>query len=130
MSWNMDKNRPICPQICEQLSVMIAKGCYSPNDRLPSVRELALDAGVNPNTVQKSLEQLESLGYIHSVRGSGWFVNENTDAVNEGVAAVAMKKAADYLQIMRSLGLNDREALDTVERVIKEEKSNERNTSL
>ena len=100
MSWNVDKSRPICPQICEQLSVMIAKGCYSPNDRLPSVR------------------------------GSGWFVNENTDAVNEGVAAVAMKKAADYLQIMRSLGLNDREALDTVERVIKEEKSNERNTSL
>ena len=126
----MSDYRPIYFQLFEEFQSRIFSGKWEPGQKIPSVRELSKKLNVNPNTVQKSLEQLERLGYIHSVRGSGWFVNENTDAVNEGVAAVAMKKAADYLQIMRSLGLNDREALDTVERVIKEEKSNERNTSL
>ena len=59
MSWQLDKNRAICPQICERLCVEIANGTLKPNDKLASVRELAIRAGVNPNTVQKAFEQLE-----------------------------------------------------------------------
>ena len=54
MNWSLDKKQPICPQICEKLCVMIASGELSPGDRLMSVRDVALSAGVTPNTVQKS----------------------------------------------------------------------------
>ena len=76
MDWIIDKNRPICPQISEQLCLEIAKGKFEPFEKLPSVREIAMAAGVNPNTVQRSLDELERSGVIYSVRSSGWFVSE------------------------------------------------------
>ena len=66
MNWTLDKSRPICPQICELISVAIANGEFAANEKLLSVREVALLAGVNPNTVQKSFEDLERRGVIHS----------------------------------------------------------------
>ena len=78
MNWLLDKKRPICPQICEQICVMIARGDYKPNERIPSVRDIAVEAGVNPNTVQKALDSLENDAVLHSVRGAGWYVGDNT----------------------------------------------------
>ena len=49
MTWTLDKNRPLCPQICEQVCVRIATGEFLPNSRILSVREMAIAAGVNPN---------------------------------------------------------------------------------
>ena len=54
MIWSLDKNRPLCPQICEQICVSIANGTFLPGSRLMSVREMAISAGVNPNTVQRA----------------------------------------------------------------------------
>ena len=104
MNWTLDKSRPICPQICEQICVAVANGEFSAGERLLSVREIALLAGVNPNTVQKSFEELERLGVIHSVRCSGWYVNENTDAAKEEVTTLRMKKTEEYLSSMLQLG--------------------------
>ena len=106
MEWELDKNRPICPQLCELLCVQIANGELKPNQRLKSVRELALLAGVNPNTVQKSFEQLERQGLLYSVRGSGWFVGETTEKAKETVNEIIRKKTAEYLDEMRKLGLD------------------------
>ena len=89
MNWTLDKSRPICPQICEQICVAVAKGELAVGSKLPSVRDIALQAGVNPNTVQKSLEELERMGVIHSVRCSGWFVNEEVDAATERAVMLA-----------------------------------------
>ena len=104
MNWTLDKSRPICPQICEQLCVAIAAGEFKPGDRLLSVREVALLAGVNPNTVQKSFEELERRGVIHSVRCSGWYVNENTGAAVDEVNSLRQKKTEEYLAAMLQLG--------------------------
>lgn len=104
MGWNLDKRRPICPQIGEQLSVRIASGEFAPNQRLMSVREIALQAGVNPNTVQKALEQLEMQGLIYSVRGSGWFVSDNASKASYTVDKLTHDKTAAYFEEMSKLG--------------------------
>ena len=106
MGWLLDKNRPICPQICEQVCVKIANGELKPNERLLSVREVALQAGVNPNTVQKSFEQLEHQGLIHSVRGSGWFVGEDIAASVEIVEGLVREKTETYFKDMQNLGFD------------------------
>ena len=95
MTWTLDKSRPICPQICELICVAVANGELAAGERLLSVREIALLAGVNPNTVQKSFEELERRGVIHSVRCSGWYVNENTSAAVEELGSLRIKKTED-----------------------------------
>ena len=72
----LDKKRPLCPQLCEQICVGIACGKYIEGERLPSVREMAIEAGVNPNTVQRAYETLETKGVLYSVRGSGWYITK------------------------------------------------------
>ena len=104
MTWTLDKSRPICPQICELICASVANGEFSAGDKLLSVREVALLAGVNPNTVQKSFEELERRGVIHSVRCSGWYVNENTFAAVEELGALRIKKTEEYLAEMAQLG--------------------------
>ena len=104
MDWTLDKSRPICPQLCEIISAAVAKGEFPAGEKLLSVREIALLAGVNPNTVQKSLEELERRGIIHSVRCSGWYVNENPDAAHEEIKALRKKKTEEYIAAMIQLG--------------------------
>ena len=107
MNWIIDRNRPICPQICEQICVAIAKNELLPREKIYSVRELALKLGVNPNTVQKSYDILEEKGVIFSVRGSGWFVNEETNVANEVVKKVIEDKIYSFLQEMKQLGIDN-----------------------
>ncbi|MBQ3418010.1 MAG: GntR family transcriptional regulator [Ruminococcus sp.] len=120
MDWELDKKRPLCPQICEQLCVMIAKGQFTSGERLMSVRDLAVDAGVTPNTVQKSFEQLEQKGVIYSIRGSGWYVSENTEVAREVLSELIRSKTASYLNDMRSLGMTKDEVLRQIEEVSNE----------
>ena len=106
MDWLIDKNRPICPQICEQLCLRIAQGEFEPHERLLSVREIAVMAGVNPNTVQRSLDELEQKGILYSVRGSGWFVTEDMSLAKEVLSEIFAKKTADYFAAMQMLGMD------------------------
>lgn len=106
MDWHLDKTRPICPQLCEQLCLQIAKGRLAPREKIPSVREIALQASVNPNTVQRSLEELERRGILHSVRGSGWFVAEDIAQAREVLSAILKQKTADYFAAMENLGMD------------------------
>ena len=105
MDWKLDKSRPICPQICEKLNVAIAAGELSPGERLMSVREVALSAGVNPNTVQKSFEELERLGSVYSVRGSGWYVSEDPAAAKSQVGSMIRQRVDDFFADMERLGV-------------------------
>ena len=110
MNWTLDKSRPICPQLCELICVAVANGEFPPGAKLLSVREIALLAGVNPNTVQKSFEELERRGVIHSVRCSGWYVNENVEAVADELESLRKSKTEEYLAAMSQLGC-DRDAV-------------------
>ena len=114
MDWRLDKKRPICPQICEKLCVLIASGELNAGDRLMSVRDVALNAGVTPNTVQKSFEQLESQGVIYSKRGSGWYVNENTEIAKKVLNDLIRLKTIHYLNDMQNLGLDKKEIIQII----------------
>lgn len=106
MEWVIDKNRPICPQICEQLCLRIANGRFAPHEKIPSVREIAVEAGVNPNTVQRSLEELERKGILYSVRGSGWYAAEDIALAKEVLKGILAQKTADYFAAMQILGMD------------------------
>ena len=81
MEWKLDGDAPIWAQIVENVRLGIASGQFSPGERLPTVREMALEAGVNPNTVQRALSELERQGLVYSQRTSGRFVTEDAAAV-------------------------------------------------
>lgn len=114
MDWNLDKTRPVCPQICEKIFVSIASGELNAGDRLMSVRDVALNAGVTPNTVQKSFEQLEQQGVIFSKRGSGWYVSEDIGIVNDILNGMIRSKTVDYLNDMLSLGLDKKDVIQII----------------
>ena len=114
MNWSLDKKRPICPQICEKLCLMIASGEIGAGDRLMSVRDVALSAGVTPNTVQKSFEQLEQQGVIYSRRGAGWFVCENSDTARKVFDDMVHSKTVSYLNDMESLGLGKKDIINII----------------
>ncbi len=111
MDWTLDKSRSICRQLCEKLCVAIAAGELKAGQRLFSVREVALLAAVTPNTVQKSFEELERMGILHSVPYSGWYVSENTEAARREVELLRMKNAREYLLSMERLGTTAEEAI-------------------
>ncbi|MBO5798085.1 MAG: GntR family transcriptional regulator [Clostridia bacterium] len=112
MTWHLDKGRPLCPQIGEQLCLQIALGHFKPHQRLFSVREAAMAAGVNPNTVQHAFEQLEQEGILYSVRGSGWYVAEDVSRARQTLERLWAEKTAAYFETMGALGL-DAEAIKT-----------------
>ena len=116
MTWTLDKSRPICPQICEIICASVASGEFSAGEKLLSVREVALLAGVNPNTVQKSFEELERRGVIHSVRCSGWYVNENTSAAVEELGSLRIKRTEEYLAEMAQLGCSSEEVIEYIKK--------------
>lgn len=105
MAWTLDKSQPIAPQIGEQICVQVALGEYTAGERLPSVRETALAAGVNPNTVQHAFEVLEQQGILYSVRGSGWYVAEDTAPAQAALARARQQKTAAFLAAMAALGM-------------------------
>ena len=109
MHWELDKNRPLCPQLCEQVCTHIALGHMSPGEKLPSVRELALSAGVNPNTVQKAFDTLEAQGILLSQRGSGWYVSENVSAAKQALEQLLLQKTEEYFSAMQALGMTAEE---------------------
>ncbi len=114
MEFKINKSLPICPQICDQISARIASGELLPDTKLLSVREVAIKAGVNPNTIQKSFEQLESQGLIYSVRGLGWFVGNNAHIAKERVNALADDRVKTFFASMAQLGFDENQAKDYI----------------
>ena len=83
MAWNLNSDRPIYAQILERIQMQIVSGVYQPGTKIPSVRELAADAGVNPNTMQKALAELERSGLVMTQRTSGRVVTEDLNMIKE-----------------------------------------------
>lgn len=116
MEWTLDKSQPLSPQIGEQICLRIALGDYAAGQRLLSVRETALVAGVNPNTVQHAFETLEREGILYSVRGSGWYVTEDTSLAQAALERNRQEKTAAYFAAMAALGMTPQ----TVKTYVKE----------
>ena len=103
MPRNLDSSRPIYLQIIERVQMDIITGRYQPGDKLPSVRDLAQEAAVNPNTMQKALSELERSGLIYSQRTSGRYITEEKELnhqMKKELAAAPLKKGIDWERII------------------------------
>lgn len=118
MPWNLDSDRPIFIQIIEKIQMDIISGLYSPGDKLPSVRELAQKASVNPNTMQKALSELERTGLVYSQRTSGRYITEDTAMIAELKSTLAQDIVTQFLDNMSRLGIPKEEVIPLISKII------------
>ena len=122
MSWEFDPDRPIYSQLTERLNRLIVTEEYGPGSRLPSVRDLAGQARVNPNTMQRALANLEATGLIYTERTSGRFVTEDKDLISEVKRNMAREVIKRFYHDMWQLGVSPEEALHIAGTEVKDER--------
>ena len=115
MGEQFDASRPIYAQLVERLKARILAGTYPPGGHLDSVRDLAAAAGVNPNTMQRALAQLETEGLVHTERTAGRYVTEDIALIEQLRAATARTLASDFLEKMRGIGYSPAQAAALLE---------------
>lgn len=123
MPWNLNSDRPIFMQIIEIIQLDIISGRYAPGEKLPSVRDLASEAAVNPNTMQKALSELERSGLVYSQRTSGRFITEDTKMIEKLKSNLAREKIKAFLENMQKLGISKDETITLITEIMKGEKS-------
>ena len=111
MDYIFDNERPIYVQLVEKLRIEIVSGKLKSGERIPSVRELALTARVNPNTMQKALAELESEGLVYTERTNGKFVTDNKDLIEKVKRELAEEKVNNYIKDMKNIGITYEEAV-------------------
>ena len=117
MKFEFDNNMPIYIQLVEQLKNNIISGTLSVGERLPSVRELALQTKVNPNTMQKALTELEDLGLVYTDRTNGKYVTNDASLISKYKEKQKEKLTIEYLNSMYNIGLNKEDILDYLNRL-------------
>lgn len=115
MDWNFRNDQPIYSQLTQRLTEAIVSGIYAPGEKLPSVRELAVEAGVNPNTVQRALSELERDGLVFSQRTAGRFVTENENMIVNAKLRIADERVSEFLRSMKTLGCGRQEIISLIE---------------
>ena len=115
MNWNITAGRPVYVQLVEQLELALVAGEFPPGSRIPPVRELAADAGVNPNTVQRALADLERDGLVFSQRTAGRFVTENENMIVNAKLRIADERVSEFLRSMKTLGCGRQEIISLIE---------------
>ena len=125
MPWNLDSSRPIYLQIIERVQMDIITGRYQPGDKLPSVRDLAQEAAVNPNTMQKALPELERSGLIYSQRTSGRFITEDKELIHQMKKELAAAEVSAFVAHMKQLGITPEEIRQLLAETIEEEENHE-----
>jgi len=117
MAWNFTSDRPIFLQIIDHIRIDVICGKYGTGERLPSVRELAADAAVNPNTMQRALSELENSGLLSSQRTTGRFVTEDKDVLERSKLVLANKIAEEYLCKIKEIGYTTQEAIQLLKNI-------------
>lgn len=112
MKFEFDNNIPIYIQLVEQLKIHIISGIILPGDRLPSVRELAIQTKVNPNTMQKALVELEELKLIYTERTNGKYVTNDEKLINKYKEEYALNLSKKYFSNMEDIGYNKKETIN------------------
>lgn len=120
MEWLFDNNAPIYSQLIDRIKLGIVSGELPPGARLPSVRDMATEAGVNPNTMQRALQELEREALVFSQRTSGRYVTEDENVINAEKKAFADAQVAHFLDSMSGLGFTPQEILALLESKVKE----------
>ncbi|MDO4540412.1 MAG: GntR family transcriptional regulator [Syntrophomonadaceae bacterium] len=118
MPWEFKNDRPIYSQLVEQVSLFIITGVFAPGSRLPSVRELAAQAQVNPHTIQTALAELETRGLVFTERTSGRFVTEDVAMIESLRGSLAAERINTFFDSMLNLGIAPHEALSLASEAI------------
>lgn len=122
MPWHLTSDRPIYTQLIEQIKLKICSGIYPPGSKLPSVRDLAREASVNPNTMQRALAKLEEDGLLYTQRTSGRYVTEDVDMIKKAKNQLAKEHIQNFLTKMAELGFDYDEILSIISSMAKEMK--------
>ena len=121
MPGNLDTDRPIFVQIVERIRMDIISGKYEPGGKLPSVRELAAEAAVNPNTMQRAFAELERTGLVYSRRTSGRFITEDQKMIETLKTEIAKEKIQLFLESMQQLGYEKEEMMSLMQQFLEGE---------
>ena len=124
MPWDLKLDRPIYAQLIEQIQLMVVSGIYPAGAKLPPVREMAADAAVNPNTMQRALAQLENDGLLYSQRTSGRFVTEDVEKIMQIKNSLAVEVIHEFIDKMNRLGYDRQQILVLLDRTLKEDEAN------
>ena len=111
MNWKFRGDLPIYSQLVEQIQLAIVSGTFRPGERLASVRDMASEAGVNPNTMQRALQELEREGMVYSQRTSGRYVTEDMQVIERAKKQFAEEQIRGFLEAMRKLGYQQEEII-------------------
>ena len=114
--------RPIYEQVIERFQVLILNGALEADTQLPSVRSLAVDLSINPNTIQRAYGELERRGLIYSIKGRGNFVSSQKDVVKEQ-QELLLEDLKTQLKICKESGIESLHVLDCVKEIFQEVKS-------
>lgn len=115
MTWEIKNNRPIYLQLVDHVYSDILSGHYLPGQRLPSVRNLAKDASVNPNTMQKALQELEHNHIVYSKGTSGRFVTDDPALISSMKERFIQKELDDFLSRLQTYGITRQDILDRLQ---------------
>ena len=110
-----DTSSPIWVQLVDDFSRRIVTGEWPAGGRIPGVREIAVDVGVNPNTVQRALAEMEREGLCRSERTAGRFVTDDRQRIDRVRAALVQDAADDYIRRARGLGMGRAHAQDLLD---------------
>jgi len=105
MQWELNTEKPVYLQLVEQIQAKIIAGVYKPGDKLPSVRDLAAQAMVNPNTMQRAMTELERDGLVHTNRTAGRFITSDEELIRQLKEKYITEIVRDFLDKMKQLGL-------------------------
>lgn len=122
MPWELKSDRPIYTQLVEQIKLLVFSGAYPPGSRLPSVRDMAQEAAVNPNTMQRALVKLEEEGLIITHRTSGRSITEDAKMVELAKIKLAREQILEFLEKMRLMGFEQKEILSIITDMVEEMK--------
>ena len=125
MRWEFHNDAPIYAQVMERVERLIVSGALAPGEKLPSVRTFALEAGINPNTMQKALTELERSGLIYSQRTAGHFVTEDQNVIASVREALAQAQTERFLQSMRELGFTPAQTAELLQRKLERDEKEE-----
>lgn len=121
MAWSFLQNSPVYLQIAERITGWIISGEYAPGEQLPSVRQLALEAAVNPNTVQHAYTELEDEGIIESRGTMGRYVTEDAEVVERCRRQLILRLVEDFTQNLSRMSVSKEQIISMIEEVMQNE---------
>jgi DNA-binding transcriptional regulator YhcF (GntR family) len=121
VKWQFSNDSPIYTQLVEQIQVGIATGAFPTGERLPSVRDLATEAGVNPNTMQRAMAELERDGLVYSQRTAGRYVTEDSALIQQTKRRLAQRHIQAFLAAMDRLGFDREEIISLLRQETEED---------